>query len=366
METQIPLRPAILIALLLPSAAALALQPRVKDDAGFFKPETVRRADQHINRIKQEYGRDFIVETFPEIPASLRDELARMSREQFYQRWAGERVKKLDLSGVYVLIVKNPEHLQTSWSRGNRQAISDAQGRELNNLLLKGFRQRQFDAALLDAIQLFESQVQSQPAHGSGAGAGAGTARPGTPAAPEPKGPSPVLPGGKGTVRSCGAGTWICLGIAALAVFMLVRGLGRARRAFGGGRGGFSGTSMGGAEGGGYGGSGWSGGGGGFGRGILGGLLGGILGGWATDRYMGRRGQERDTTGGQAGGPPESGSDFGTAGGDFGGPPPDQGGGDFGTAGGDFGAEADSGGGTDFAGGEPGSGDFGGTGDDFS
>ena len=42
------------------------------DNAHLFKPETVQQADQMIRQIKQQHGRDVLIETYPSIPGAPR------------------------------------------------------------------------------------------------------------------------------------------------------------------------------------------------------------------------------------------------------------------------------------------------------
>lgn len=348
---------------------AFGLDPRVKDDAGFFSAETVREADRLIAQVKKDTGRDFVVESFPGIPAALRDEFGRMNRDEFYRNWASGRARHIGVNGVYVLIVRDPSHIELAWSRSGKPALTDAQGRELNQLLVSGFQRRDYDAALLSAVRYFAARTLGATTDGGGSAGGTRNAPPGSPSRPGlPGGGNPLgglLGGGRGM------GTWICLGVTVLIVFMIVRGL---RRGFGGGAredgvgqpygqgGGLPGREQPGGGAGFGGGAYGGGGGGGFGRGIMGGLLGGLLGGYAADRYLDKR-QDANAAGG---GSADPNAGYGATGGDFGG-----GGnaaGDFGTAGGDFGAErGDDIAGHDFGGGDAGGGDdFGGSGGDFA
>jgi hypothetical protein len=321
--------------LLLPAGGVLALEPRVKDDAGFFKPETIREADQRITQTKEQLGRDFVVETFPDIPSSIRGKYQRMDHAQFYRQWASERAKHIGVNGAYLLIVRNPPHLQIAWS-GEQHALTNQQAGDLNQLLLNGFRQKQYDPTLLAAISFFRSHAQARasgmqaerPPDSPGAGTTGSVSPPPPPSRYNPPPPA------RFESRGWGLEGWICLGAAVLIVFLLIRGLSRT----------FSGSygrSDHGPPGGPPGGLGGGYGGGGFGRGLLGGLLGGMVGGWAADRFTESR-REDDARTSPTSSDADSdfgsiGGDLGSAGGDFGGGSDSGGGGDFSSTGGDFG-----------------------------
>jgi uncharacterized membrane protein YgcG len=348
--------------------SALGIEPAVRDAAGVFKPEAVQQAESIAAQIKRDSSKDVLVETFAAIPDSLQAKFKSMPKDRFYQEWAVSRAKAANLNGVYMLIVKNPGHLQVDVGRQTRQsAFRDADVNRLRDLMLGKLKQNDFDGALLEGVQLVQERVKTNTA---GAPAGA---RPsgGTAAGPEATGSSPPVRSTPHTQRptarpsdGSSMGGFVCLVGGLVGVFVIIA---IVRSIAGGMRGGPStgGPVMGG---------GYGGGGGGFGSGMLGGLLGGLMGGWLSDRW-GDHGSSRSdsgpddfsrgdtSSGGDFGSSqgPDQGSDFGSGGdystgGDFGGSgssdnswgnieSTDSGGGGFGDSGGDFG-------GGDFGGGD--------------
>jgi hypothetical protein len=256
------------------------------------------------------------------------------------------------VNGVYIQIVRQPGHLEATIDRTTKQrAFTNADNQRLTDLMLAQFRQKDYDAALLEGLRFIRDRMATNLGRSAG-GTGSidstsplpGPRSPGEP--PPARAPGPQAPRSSPipSTGACGMGigTWFCLGAAVLIVVMMVRAARRLRSGLGPG-------PTGGAPpyGGGYGG-GFGGGGGGFGRGILGGLLGGMLGSWIGGRAWGQQpGQDDSTAGG--GGPEAGGGFFDDSSG------PSSAGGDFGDSSGD-----DFGGGSDF-GGDAGGGDFGGS-----
>jgi uncharacterized protein len=344
--------------LLAPVPARAALTAEVRDDAKLFKAEAVKEADTIIRAIKRDHNLDLLIETYPDIPADKKAAYDKVKgdeekRKEFFVEWGLERFKTAEVNGIYILITKEPGHVQIEvGDETGRKAFTKKDRDHLRDLMLGHFKKKEFDKGLLEGVEYVRKTVDDN-LKGQKKGA-----QPAVPAPGRHQEPTvverPSLPPWVG---------WVCVGLAVVAgiwvVFAIIRGLSGA----GGGAYG---------PGGGYGGG--FGGGGGFLTGMLGGLFGAAAGSWLYDRYFrGDSGyggaaqagegapaaaQPEDTdatgTGGDFGG---DGGDAGGGGGDFGGDTGDGGGGDFGgDAGGDFG-------GGDFGGGDFGGGDTGGGGD---
>jgi hypothetical protein len=344
------------------SPASAAVLARVKDEAGFFSPDAIKKANEIIREIKNNWEKDLLIETFPKIPAEKEEEYTKLGKEKFFKKWAIDQAKASEVRGLYILICKDPPRFEfepddktkeKAWKKENTvklqsilvekfKAAHSAEGAEKTKL---------FDQGLIAACEYVRSAFKANL--GS---------------------KSQLPPAGDGT-RKGGAAAggssiwgWVCpLLLVVLVVWVIIAVI---RAISGMGRGGYGAGQAGGpgyaGGGGGYGGGG---GGGGFMTGMLGGLFGAAAGSFLYDRFF--RG---DSTGGGGnwgassahGADPSSGQDptysnDAGGGGDFGG---DAGGGG---GGGDFGGDAgggggDYGGGGDFGGGG-GGGDYGGGGD---
>jgi len=373
-----PILLALLAATLAPPTEARA--GSLRDDAGFFTPETEQRVTQALDQIQQRRGKNVVVETYAAPPSSIPTGGDERSRNESYRQWAVQRGQSTG-ADIVVLVTRTPGHIQVA----SRQALKDsgaftaADETAAANAMAPAFRQKNFDQGVLDGLAYIDRKLAQAtgPERSTGAAGGSTQSRSGggSAAYPPPPGggssraPAPV-PSTPSPRVGCGGGSMLCLVIAIIGGVLLVRSMMSRRSGYGGG-----GFPVGGAGApppppGGYGygqpGYGQPGYGqpsrGGFGSGFGGGILGGLLGGWLMNR------SSHGSTGGAFGGsdpsagshpqglPPTDPSTFGGGGGaDFGG-----GGADFGGGGGaDFGG----GGGGDVGGG--GGGDSGGGGADF-
>jgi uncharacterized protein len=347
-------RPTLLAAAvtLLAVAPAFALTPQVKDDAHFFSAGAVDKADQVIQEIKDRYHKDLLIETVKTAPDERADKVKHMDRserERFFADWARERARREGINGVYVLICKDPGHVQVEVGNETKQKAFTTEDRDqLRDLFVRAFKANEHDKGLLDGVAYVRDTMKENLRERGGAYAG-----------------GPVIgvpPGGGGGLH---LGSWVlgllCLGVVGLLIVVaLIRWLGRAGPGYGSGGygpgGGYAGPAPG------YGG--YGGGGGGFLSSLFGGLFGAAAGNWVYDRFFRGSSSNYGDGGWNAGAPASSrpdtsdrpDTDYSGAGGDF-----DSGG----SSGGDTGGGGELGSGDFYGGdGDTGGGDFGGGGGD--
>jgi uncharacterized membrane protein YgcG len=343
----------LVFSLLLMSSPARA---DVGDNAGILSPQGRSDVENRIDRVRQRTGKTVVVETFPQIPADQRRAFdAATNKAKFYDDWIQQRglATKAD---VLLLINMSPGHAEIGESMGVREAglfTTADRRRVLDDVLVPALKSKNYDQGIAQAVEAIGGALDNNARRGTAA-----------PASPRSSGNAPVAPpsGGTGTGSprsaptggvcgmSGGLGGLLCLVVAGLILFSIVRRIFARRNMPPGGYGapGYGQPGYGQPGQPGYGG----GGGGGFGRGMLGGLLGGVLGGAAYDHFRGGSQAGANPTDPNAGNAPPL--------------PPDTG---FSPGPNDFqsssGADFDSGGGgADFGGG--GGGDSGGSsGSDF-
>jgi len=335
----------------LPDGSALA---EVKDDTALFTTSALQQADQITRQFKQKYGKEMLVEVFAEIPAELRSQYSPDRKNQFFSNWMKRRFQDLKVDGIYILITRNPSHIQVDAGGKTRErAFTQQNIDQLTNVLAARFRNKEFDQGLLDAVNYVDRTLASN--------VGVASASPNT-ANPQYHYQAPGAGSAPPDRPATGSGMswiwWVLL--IGIAIFILSRFL----------RGRAPGSRMstqqypGGGPAGGYPPGSYPPGnyppqGSGFGRGIMGGLLGGMAGGWLFDKMSHRDqgsgyappqgppgfsdpGLGNDQGMGASGG---SGADFGDSGGGSG---ADGGGGDMGGGGGDMGGGGDGSSGADF------------------
>ena len=84
--------PALVAGWLTAAGPAWAITPQVKDDAGFFSPAAVKKANEVIRDIKDRLHKDVVIETFKTVPANKVDQVKEMNpqaRNRFFEEWEG-------------------------------------------------------------------------------------------------------------------------------------------------------------------------------------------------------------------------------------------------------------------------------------
>jgi uncharacterized membrane protein YgcG len=150
-----------LVAGLLFSGRAAAVAPEVKDEAKFFSPEAVKKANKQIHEIARKYGKDLLVETLPAVPGDQAAKVKAMSteeREKFFHNWAADRAEAAVVNGVYIMVVKDPAHLQIDITPKATSAFPKEEFDKLRAMLLAKFRNKQFDEGLLEAVRMVDER----------------------------------------------------------------------------------------------------------------------------------------------------------------------------------------------------------------
>jgi uncharacterized protein len=257
-------------------AAVAAPTTGVNDDAQFFSPQAVEQANLKIQSIRKEFKKDLLIETVTAVPAEMQSNLDQLGRQRFFAEWADQRAEAARLSGIYILLCKEPSHLQVRVGRQTRErAFTLADRDELVQNLLPLLKAKQFDVALAEAVDFVQQKLRGNLGH----------ARPPGQAKPAQAKPDPPDPAQGGSPLV----SWLLIGgLVLVGVWVMLAVIRAVGRAASGGSGEYG---PGGA--GGYGG----GGGGGFGSSLLGGLFGAAAGYWLYDTFF------RGSHGSAAGGP---------------------------------------------------------------
>jgi hypothetical protein len=134
---------------------ASAVAPEIKDAGKFFSEAAVKKANQEIREIAKKYNRDLLIETFATIPgdqAARVKGLAPEERAKFFRNWAMDRADTAVVRGVYILICREPPSLEFWVTENARQAFDHGAYTKLRTLLLKAFREKQYDEGLQSAV----------------------------------------------------------------------------------------------------------------------------------------------------------------------------------------------------------------------
>ncbi len=304
----------VFIGLLAGAISTQAQNGAVRDTAAFFSEASKAEAGRRVAEIGKRFKKDLVIETYAEVPEAVRQGVNLQDKpaaNRMFEEWTIKQAKQLRVNGIYILLSKEPAHLQIVVGNDTQHAAFTLKDRDaLASLMLARLRAKQNDEALLEGVSFVfntmasHAATRSQPAVGS---TSSGVSR---------------------SEGSSGLGLILAV-LLGVAVLWLVVGLFRSLAGGGGGAGGgmAAGSS-----------------GGGFFSSLLGGMFGAAAGMWLYDQFSGHHGSawgadqdqglSSDDTGfrGRDSDYSSSGSDFSdSGGGDSGG---DSGGGDSG--GGDF------------------------------
>lgn len=335
-----------LVAAILWLAPAVVRAAEISDGGGFFSAEAIATANQSLRDLKQKSGHEVRIETFAVAPAEKIEALGKMDakqREAFFSKWVFDRAEATQSRGIFVLICRDPSHLNL-WAGTpiQKAGFGAAQAKTVKEVMLTRLKAKEYDKALIEGV----AQLSTTFGGLSHTKAKASTT---TPATPESK---PVgntafakpshAPAHQSPVHVPQQSNWTGVIVVLMFVVGGILVMSLIGRLFGGGRS----SAMGGYGPSGYGG----GGGGGFMSGLTGGIFGAMAGNWMYDQFSGRHasGGETHSSGNSLGSHDSSsgsGFDSGSGSSDSG----FSGGTDFG--GGDFGGGGDSSGGGDFGGG---------------
>jgi len=328
--------PAILLATSGPSMAA-----EVRDKAGMFSAEAVKKAQTELDRIEREYSVPVTIEAIPSLDGEpIKDVTTR-------------HAESVGAKGIYLLIAKSEGKIYGEASRGFQKYLPRSRLQSIDDAFIADFKKGNFDAGLLHGVARIDSSLSEARAEAGG------SLRPAPVAAGRRAAQAPV-PVGRPRVaatNSWGIGSLMMIVIGILGIFLVIRILGAL---FSAGRGGYGSQARMGGPGGygpggpGYGAPGYGGGGGGGGGGFMSSMFGGIggalAGNWLYDQFSGRHHGSMDQTSydpaAGAAPAPEAAPEWGEGG-----------------AGGDWGG-GDAGAGGDWGGGGGGGGDWGGGGGD--
>ncbi len=146
------------------SGRAWAVVPMVKDGGGFFTPETLTKANQEIANIQKQYKKDLLIETFATVPTDKVDAVKKMTpkeRTRFFQGWANERARAERVEGIYILISKEPAHLQIEVGHETEKRAFKVPDdvKRLRTILLENFQKKDYDTGLLEGVEFVQQKL---------------------------------------------------------------------------------------------------------------------------------------------------------------------------------------------------------------
>jgi uncharacterized membrane protein YgcG len=161
MRPCIGIKAAVLMALF--PVSSFALNPEVRDQAGFFSADAVSKANDIIREIKREQKKDLLIEAFPRPPAGKEDEASSADakeKDRFFADWALERARAEEVNGIYVLICKAPPYVKVAVGKETHRVFSDDDRDRLGEILVKAFHEKNYDDGLLEGVRFVQRTLR--------------------------------------------------------------------------------------------------------------------------------------------------------------------------------------------------------------
>jgi uncharacterized membrane protein YgcG len=157
--------PALIASWLVTPSATIAATPEVNDDAGFFKPETLRRANRLIRAINSRHHKEVLIQTFQTVPKGKEEEATSKDpamRNRFFSEWGKQNARHARVNGIFILVCRQPGRLEILVSNETRRGAFTAEDLgELTAIIRRSFRNKDFDGGILKAVQFIHDRMDA-------------------------------------------------------------------------------------------------------------------------------------------------------------------------------------------------------------
>ena len=152
-----------LFATLFGTAIAAAGTGGVRDSGDFFSEAAIKEATRKISAIETQFKKDLVVETFPDIPEEIQrgvDLSDKRALNKMFEQWTVKEAKQSRVNGIYILISKEPAHLQIVVGNDTQNKAFTSKDREkLSGIMLSKLRAKKNDEALLECVQFVSTTM---------------------------------------------------------------------------------------------------------------------------------------------------------------------------------------------------------------
>lgn len=144
----------------------------IRDDGNFFSPEQIQRAATQLSSMEQKYGLGVDIETYKTVPADENDRYVQLGKNEFFHQWMQQRAKAKNTSGVFILISRDPSHLQVGLGhQAIDKGLTIADRDAIRDSLLADFKNKNYDAGLDNALATIEQRFSdASRTHATSAG----------------------------------------------------------------------------------------------------------------------------------------------------------------------------------------------------
>jgi glc operon protein GlcG len=119
----------------------------VRDHAGLFSVETLRSAQESVERIEKSTGVPVLVETIETLRGETIDEAAT------------RHARRSGTQGIFILIARKETKLEVLASRRYAEALASAARTKVRSAFIDAFRASKFDAGLTQGLAVLEAEL---------------------------------------------------------------------------------------------------------------------------------------------------------------------------------------------------------------
>jgi uncharacterized membrane protein YgcG len=136
----------------------------VKDHGGFFSASAVRSADETLQAIYKDTGREVVVETFPTAPPGHARQVEAMNpadRDRFFSAWVGDRQTAINVDGIFLLACRQPSRVEIGvGTETAKKGLPPADQDKLRGLLIEDFKGKRYDDGLAAGLRFLGDRLR--------------------------------------------------------------------------------------------------------------------------------------------------------------------------------------------------------------
>jgi hypothetical protein len=139
-----------------------AVTPEIHDDAKFFSPEAIKKANEQIREIYSKYGKDFLIETFPSVPTDQLEKVKAMESKEkaaYFHKLAVEHAKERVVNGIYLFITREPKYLYIEITPPAREIFDKEFYNHFRKVLFSSFGEDRFNEGLAAAVKTVQERL---------------------------------------------------------------------------------------------------------------------------------------------------------------------------------------------------------------
>ena len=149
---------------------AVAVPPKVNDEANFFSAGAQEQANQKIKTLQKDCRKDLLIETIPSVPTNLPEKIKSLETSKMFVELGKTRAQSSEVKGVYVLICRKPPQIVVNVDEATqRNGFTNDQRKALIKTIKESLEAKQPDQALQRTVDAVDASIRASLAKPGGA-----------------------------------------------------------------------------------------------------------------------------------------------------------------------------------------------------